>query len=173
MSEPGEPVATPPDPMAGLRIREAVRAILLTPDRDVLLVRFEFPNTGLRWAMPGGGLEPGETHAQALRRELAEEVGLLDPPAGTHVWDRLHIIPFIDGQWDGQRERFFLVPTERFEPRPHLSWPELHAEYLFELRWWHLDEIADGLPFVPAGMAGHLRRLALEGPPNSPVEVGV
>ena len=162
MSEPGEPVATPPDPMAGLRIREAVRAILLTPDRDVLLVRFEFPNTGLRWAMPGGGLEPGETHAQALRRELAEEVGLLDPPAGTHVWDRLHIIPFIDGQWDGQRERFFLVPTERFEPRPHLSWPELHAEYLFELRWWHLDEIADGLPFVPAGMAGHLRRLALE-----------
>ena len=173
MSEPGEPVATPPDPMAGLRIREAVRAILLTPDRDVLLVRFDFPNTGLRWAMPGGGLEPGETHAQALRRELAEEVGLLDPPAGTHVWDRLHIIPFIDGQWDGQRERFFLVPTERFEPRPHLSWPELHAEYLFELRWWHLDEIADGLPFVPAGMAGHLRRLALEGPPNSPVEVGV
>ena len=41
MSEPGEPAATPPDPMAGLRIREAVRAILLTPDRDVLLVPIE------------------------------------------------------------------------------------------------------------------------------------
>ena len=162
-----------PDAAAGLRIREAVRAVLLTPGHEVLLVRFDFPNTGLRWAMPGGGLEPGETHLDALHRELAEEVGLADPPAGVHVWDRLHVIPFIDGRWDGQRERFFLVPTERFEPRPHLSWPELHAEYLFELRWWHVDEITDGLPFVPADMAGHLRRLIRHGPPNSPVQVGI
>jgi len=162
-----------PDAAAGLRIREAVRAVLLTPGHEVLLVRFDFPNTGLRWAMPGGGLEPGETHLDALHRELAEEVGLADPPAGVHVWDRLHVIPFIDGRWDGQRERFFLVSTERFEPAPHLTWPELNAEYVFELRWWHVDEITDGLPFVPADMAGHLRRLIRHGPPNSPVQVGI
>ena len=48
-----------PDPAAGLRIREAVRALVIDPDHRVLLVRFEFP-TATRWALPGGGLEPGE-----------------------------------------------------------------------------------------------------------------
>ena len=28
--------------------------------------------------MPGGGLEPGESHVDALHRELEEEVGLVD-----------------------------------------------------------------------------------------------
>jgi ADP-ribose pyrophosphatase YjhB (NUDIX family) len=43
-----------------LRIREAVRAVVLDPDDRVLLVRLEFPHwTG--WAMPGGGVDEGET----------------------------------------------------------------------------------------------------------------
>ena len=58
-----------------LRIREATRAVVLAPDRHVLLVRFEFPQAS-RWALPGGGIEPGETPVDALRRELAEEVGI-------------------------------------------------------------------------------------------------
>ena len=39
------------DATSGLRIRRAVRALLLTPDRHVLLVRFEFPDepAGDRW----------------------------------------------------------------------------------------------------------------------------
>jgi len=171
-----DPAATDPtaDPTTGLRIREAVRAVLLTPQAEVLLVRFEFPNTGTRWALPGGGMEPGETHHQALERELAEEVGLRGAAVGPHIWTRLHIIPFIDGKWDGQRERMYLVPVaERFQPEPHLSWEQLRAEYVFELRWWPIEDIADGLPFVPATLATHLRALQSEGPPNRPVEVEV
>ena len=57
-----------------LRIRDAARALLITDDREVLLVRFEFP-AGTRWAVPGGGLQPGETAHDAVRRELHEEVG--------------------------------------------------------------------------------------------------
>ena len=56
--------------MAELRIRPAVRGVVVTPDADVLLVRFEFP-TRTVWALPGGGLEPDEDHLTALRRELA------------------------------------------------------------------------------------------------------
>ena len=43
----------------GLRIREAVRALVLDPEHRVLLVRFEFRD-GTRWALPGGGLDDNE-----------------------------------------------------------------------------------------------------------------
>lgn len=165
------------DATSGLRIRRAVRALLLTPDRHVLLVRFEFP-TRTVWALPGGGLDPGETHLDALHRELAEEVGLHDPVVGPHVWNREHIIPFEDGQWDGQQDRYHLVEApERFDPAPTLSWEQLRAERLHELRWWHLDEIdaasADDVWFAPRALGPLLRDLADHGPPSTPVDTGV
>lgn len=146
---------------------------MLDPDDRILLVRFVFPNTGERWALPGGGMEPGERDHDALHRELAEELGLTDVEIGPHVWDRLHIIPFIDGRWDGQRERIYLVRTPAFEPAPRLTWEQLHAEYVFDIRWWHPGDLSPGLPFVPESLHEHLHRLLLEGPPNQPVDVGV
>ena len=75
------PDVEPAPPTRPLRIREAVRAVVLDPHDRVLLVRFEFPNAS-RWALPGGGLEPGEQHDEALQRELAEELGLVDATIG-------------------------------------------------------------------------------------------
>ena len=66
------PIAQPGN---GSRIRQAARGAIIDPQERILLVRFEFP-TGTRWALPGGGIEADETPEQALRRELAEEVGL-------------------------------------------------------------------------------------------------
>jgi 8-oxo-dGTP pyrophosphatase MutT (NUDIX family) len=167
-------MADAPD-VSGLRIREAARALLLDPDDRVLLVRFVFPVTGTRWALPGGGLERGETHVDALRRELVEEVGLHEADIGPHIWTRLHVVPFIDGRWDGQRERIHLVRTPRFEPAPALSPAELAAEYVFELRWWTLDEIAAApdVVFAPQSLAHHATHLTLHGAPETPVDIGV
>ena len=161
------------DDLAGLRIREAVRAIVLDPADRVLLVQFRFPRTGEHWALPGGGVEPGESDHDALHRELAEEVGLRDAQIGPHVWDRVHVIPFINGLWDGQRERIHLVRTPKFEPRPELSWDQLNAEYVFDMRWWHLYELSDRLHFVPSRLLDHLGTLLRDGPPNRPVDVGI
>jgi len=165
------------DPAPALRIRRAVRALLITPDAYVLLVRFEFPMRTV-WALPGGGLDPGETHLDALRRELIEEVGLRDPVVGAHVWNREHIIAFEDGLWDGQRDRYYLVEaTERFEPDPALSWEQLREERLHELRWWHVDDIEratdDGVWFSPRALARHLRTLITDGPSAAPLDTGV
>ncbi len=158
----------------GRRIREAARAVLLDPLDRVLLVRFEFPGDVRRWALPGGGVEPGESHVDALQRELREETGLVGVTIGAHIWTRLHIVAFLDGRYDGQRETIHLVRAPSFEPQPAHTWEQLNAEYVFELRWWNIDEIAGSAEtFVPAALATHLRALAVEGPPNSPVDVGV
>jgi len=37
------------------------------------------------WCLPGGGVEPGESHAEAVVREVQEELGL-DVKAGEQLW---------------------------------------------------------------------------------------
>jgi 8-oxo-dGTP diphosphatase len=163
------------DPTAGLRIRTAARALLLDPHDRVLLVRFVFPSGEVRWALPGGGVEPGETLAETVRRELIEEVGLYDAEIGPLVWLRTHIIPFVNGEFDGQRDHVHLVRAAAFEPTPALTWAQLNAELVFELRWWTLAEIAAAtdVHFVPAALGAHLAALLADGPPVEPVDVGV
>lgn len=160
------------DPSA-LRIRPATRALIVSPRPSVLLVRFEFP-AGQRWALPGGGLEPHEDHHDALRRELREEVGLHDAEIGPHIWNREHIFPFINGLWDGQRERIYAVEVDHeFEPAPAMSWTELNEEYLFEIRWWSVDEIraASDITWSPSGLPNLLRDIVHFGLPPAPIDI--
>ena len=158
----------------GLRIRDAVRPLVLDPDDRVLLVRFEFPD-GTRWALPGGGLEPGETRPRrAAPRARRGARPRRDVEIGPHVWDRLHIIPFINGQWDGQRERIHLVRAAGVRAVSRGSaWEQLNAEY-------HVRGalVAAARPRRRAAVRARRRcttishRLLRDGPPNQPVDVG-
>ena len=157
----------------GLRIRRAVRAVVLDPADRVLLVRFEFPHVVL-WAAPGGGLEPGEHPHDALRRELLEETGLADPEIGPVIWTRTHVFPFLDGSYDGQTESFYLIRTEAFDPRPAMSWEELGGEYITDVRWWPLRVFGESdATFAPRRMPELLVHLIDEGPPPTPIDAGV
>jgi ADP-ribose pyrophosphatase YjhB (NUDIX family) len=57
------------------RIR--VSALLRWEDR-LLLCRHEKAGRGEYWLLPGGGVNAGESLVDALHRELAEEVGIVD-----------------------------------------------------------------------------------------------
>jgi ADP-ribose pyrophosphatase YjhB (NUDIX family) len=159
--------------MSPLRLRQAARAVILDPADRILLVRFEFPE-GMLWACPGGGLEGDETHERAVIRELAEEVGLDDMTVGPCIWTRRHVIAFLNGKWDGQVERFYLVRTDAFEPAPRFTAEQLAAEYVTAERWWTQAEIAEATTaFAPRRLPELLTQLLAEGPPQRPIETGV
>lgn len=158
--------------MSDLRIREAVRALVIDTNDRILLVRFDFPARTV-WALPGGGIDEGETPHEALRRELIEEIGLHGPDIGSHIWTRLHIFPFLNGKFDGQREEAFVVRvTNGFQPRPAFDWDQLNAEYVFELRWWTLDELRSAdIITAPQQLAALVTEFVATGAPASPWSV--
>ncbi|MEZ5218418.1 MAG: NUDIX hydrolase [Ilumatobacteraceae bacterium] len=120
-----------------LNLRQAVRALVVDPDGQLLLVRFAFPG-GTVWALPGGGIEPDEPELDALHRELAEEVGLRGGDRCVRLGANL-----------GRHDGFLGWPVRTgvsragpaLGPDPGLSWDALRAEMLAELRWWSLDEL--------------------------------
>lgn len=59
----------------GLRLRRKVRAVVLNERGEVLLVRPHGYRKG-EWTLAGGGVEDGESPVEAMRRELAEELGV-------------------------------------------------------------------------------------------------
>lgn len=159
--------------MSGLRLRPAVRALVLDDDERVLLVRFDFGDRVV-WAAPGGGVEGDESDEHALRRELAEEAGLLEFELGPVVWTRTHVVPLGGGRWDGQVESCYVVRTRPFEPAPRLSWEQLRAEAMTDVRWWTLEELeAAETVFAPRRLPALVRGLLLHGPPAKPVDAGV
>src|SRR6266545_1632501 len=54
-----------------VRDRRAVRALVLDSNGRTLLLRWPRPGGSPFWIAPGGGVEPGESDEQALRRERA------------------------------------------------------------------------------------------------------
>lgn len=156
-----------------MRLRQAARAVVLDPADRILLVRFQFPARTV-WATPGGGVDGGETHEQAIVRELAEEAGLEEVELGPWIWTRTHVFPFESGRWDGQQERYVLVRTPAFEPAPRFTPDELAAEFVTAVRWWTQAELAAAEElFAPRRLPELVAALLRDGPPGEPVDAGV
>ena len=81
----------------------ALIAVSLGP--KLLLLRCSYRS---EWSMPGGGVRPGETPAQAAQRELQEEIGLAAPVIGP-----AHIVT---GVWDGRLDQVHVFPVKLDQP---------------------------------------------------------
>jgi ADP-ribose pyrophosphatase YjhB (NUDIX family) len=62
----------------GWRVRRphtfGAHALAFTPERRIILVRLRYASG---WRLPGGGRTPGEDPADAVLRELREEIGMV------------------------------------------------------------------------------------------------
>jgi 8-oxo-dGTP pyrophosphatase MutT (NUDIX family) len=148
--------------------RQAVRAVVADGADRVLLVRFRRPDGSAFWTTPGGGVEPGESDLDALRRELREEIGLVDAEIGPCVWTREH--SFFWHRPIRQLERVYLVRVDRHVEAPGV---DLAAEGVDALRWWTLDDLAktpDEL--APRQLVPALRGLLAGRIPDRPYDVG-
>jgi TDG/mug DNA glycosylase family protein len=138
--------------------RRAVRALVVDRDGRVLLVQYRRPTGGPTWwGTPGGGIDPGESHEEALARELREEVGLagfeLGPRLFEHTgrfpWDRLLYV---------QSNATYLVRVDRHEPRATV---DLAQEGVVGVRWWTQAELlASDEQFAPPDLPERVRTLA-------------
>jgi double-stranded uracil-DNA glycosylase len=139
-----------------VRERPTARAFVVDRAGRVLLVRFRNRHGDVWWATPGGGIEPGETPVEAVRRELAEEAGLAVDDPGEVVWERDTTFSW-DGRLVHMHERFFLVRVEEHEPQPAV---DLAAENVVELAWWTPAELeAPRERLAPLDLADVVRTL--------------
>lgn len=99
-----------------------MHAIALTPERRIILVMLSYARG---WRLPGGGRKRGEDAETAIRRELAEEIGMT-------VCGALRQVARFSHQPDHRRDRSSLFVVEDVRYRPHWSL-EIKAVREFEL----------------------------------------
>jgi 8-oxo-dGTP pyrophosphatase MutT (NUDIX family) len=128
----------------GLKLRQKVRAVITSTTGEVLLIR-PHGYAADQWTLAGGGVEEGESPVEAMRRELAEELGLVCedlnelPVQNRFVYSHDYKVKrSLDH--DGQQAVMFFVriPTD--------SILHLQAEEIAEARWFMPDEAAGAFP---------------------------
>ena len=158
------------------RSREAVRAMLLTEDGQVLMLRLKNPR-GVFWIAPGGGIDAGENDHEALHRELYEETGLVQPDIGPLIWTRqtTYILdehtPYAVEIF--QSERFFLVPVTQFAAHAENMPQETERDWFEGFGWLNANDIESSAErILPTQLGRYLRLLISEGAPSEPIDVG-
>ncbi|MET7652688.1 MULTISPECIES: bifunctional GNAT family N-acetyltransferase/NUDIX hydrolase [unclassified Streptomyces] len=147
----GRPCAVLRKPLR--RARRAARVAVVDPQGSVFLFGYHNAEVGKHWALPGGGLEEGESPREGALRELREETGWADLEPGPllctweHDFTRMNILV-------SQHEHIYVTTGPHREP----GGPDLAASHatdgILGWRWWTREELAqEAEPVWPPGLA--------------------
>lgn len=163
---------------AAIPIRYIARALVFDPQDRLLLIEYAYTRRveplqtviGSFWFMPGGGLEKGESHEEACRRELSEEIGVHDAPLGALVATCDGPFHLFEASRDA-RERYFLVrlDDDRIDTR---RLAETEDNPVLGTRWWTLDALRNSRERIePAGLVALAERIVRGEVPDTPVRL--
>ncbi|RCK75317.1 MAG: Nudix hydrolase family protein [Candidatus Ozemobacter sibiricus] len=136
-----------------------VARALLHRDGELLLVRQRSLRSGRPfWTLPGGLVEPDETLAEAVRRELREETGLDADPLGVVALQELPHVNLL--------EVVLLCQHPRGSLRTGFD-PELADPHrILEVRWFPLAALP---PCQPAPLLAALLQQGIDSLPRLPL----
>lgn len=140
--------------------RPTSRVLLFDRDDRILLFLTTAPDTSgiARWLTPGGGVDPGESHADAAVRELFEETGLTGIDLGEPVWEHDFVVQWNAADHDTGHAVFYTAVVDQFDPS-NANWTEDEKIDVLEHRWFGLAElIATTDPYEPAELIDLVRR---------------
>jgi 8-oxo-dGTP pyrophosphatase MutT (NUDIX family) len=144
--------------------RNAARAVVLDATERVLLLQvgeWGHPEFGTAWELPGGGIEAGETHAQAVMRELREETGIIIAAEQIAVptWRR-DVLYDYRGARRLQHEAISLVRLHQPAPDIQSALRDgFEQQDLLDARWWTQQEILGSSEwFYPRSLPTMLKR---------------
>jgi 8-oxo-dGTP pyrophosphatase MutT (NUDIX family) len=126
-----------------MRVRHTARVLLLDPDGRILLMKGRLPSAADGpgfWYTVGGGLDEGESLAQAAAREVVEETGLTDVVLGAVVWRDDVILEDLQGEVRLFRQLYIVARTAG-GALSRAGWQDYEHRLTDEVRWWTLEEL--------------------------------
>ena len=147
--------------------------MVFDPHDRVLLIRAHDPAHRDRpgwWEIPGGGIDPGEDTAEAVRRELWEEAGIREADIGPVVWTQT--VEFTFAGWHFDQDEWIHVARCDGSAAGPRGLEALEVLAFGEQRWWDVGElVTSGERTIPYRLTEFLPSLLGAGSPHPPLDI--